>query len=162
MEQTPKLPKLRTPDRDFIRAEVYGIYKAITELFGEKAWQVIWRSGEIVFDEAAKQLEFPKKDPISVINVLGKYLVKSGYCTKIEAKMAGKDLIQYDVWGPSMIRPAITKLKAEGCVLPHWSTVVIVAGLEKVCKVKVETDVKNPELISDIHAREWWRFSSIR
>ncbi|MBI2847146.1 MAG: hypothetical protein HYX82_04610 [Chloroflexi bacterium] len=161
MEKVPELPKLRTPDRDFIRLEVYGIYKTITELFGERGWQVIWRSGEVVFDELEKQLEFPKKDPLSVMKVLADYLSKAGYIPKIEFRMVGENMLQYDLYGASLLRPATLKLKAENCVLPHWSTVIMFAALKKLCNLKADT-TEQPIFISEVHGRERWVLSPIK
>ncbi|MBI2846783.1 MAG: hypothetical protein HYX82_02770 [Chloroflexi bacterium] len=148
-------------DEDFVQMEVYAIYKAISELFGEKGWQVIWRSGEIVFDDLEKKLKFPDKDPLSVMKVLADYLADVGYVSKIEFRMVGDNVLEFDIYGPSFIRPSVLRLKAEKGVLPHWSTVITVAALKKICGVKAETDATAPQLFKDF-GRERWVLSKIK
>lgn len=153
---------MRKPiNEEFVLTEVYAIYKAVSELFGEKGWQVIWRSGEIVFDELEKKLSFPKKEPLSVMKVLADYLADVGYVSKIEFRMIGDNVLEYDIYGPSFIRPAVLRLKAENGVLPHWSTVVMVAALKRLCGVKAETDATQPQLFKDF-GRERWTLSKMK
>jgi hypothetical protein len=153
-------PMLKPVDREFIQLEVYAVYKAISELFGEKGWDVIWRSGEIMFDEIEKRLEFADTDPLSVLKVLARYFVDAGYVEQLDFHMAEENVMEYELSG-TLVRPAILKLKEENCVLPHWSTVVMFAALKKLCGVKAETDASQPEIRSATTTRERWVLSKI-
>ena len=38
-------------DPTFFDLEIYAIYRAIWENWGDEAWKVVWRAGEVLFDE---------------------------------------------------------------------------------------------------------------
>jgi len=113
-----------------------------------------------MFDELEKRLEFADKDPLSVMNVLARYFVDAGYVERLDFRMAGEDVLEYDLTS-SLIRPSVLKLRQENCILPHWSTVVMFAALKKLCGVKAETDASQPEITSATTTRERWVLSKI-
>ena len=61
----------------FINKEIYGIYKAITEVCGEDGWKIMWRAGELVFDQVEKELEFASREPM--------HRVCRGFCARCRA-----------------------------------------------------------------------------
>ena len=36
---------------EFLNQELYAIYKALDQLIGERAWDVVWRSGDLINQE---------------------------------------------------------------------------------------------------------------
>ena len=38
-------------DPDYFDLQIYAIYRALWERWGDEAWHVVWHSGEVLFDE---------------------------------------------------------------------------------------------------------------
>jgi hypothetical protein len=47
----------RVIDPGFFDLEIYAIYRAIWENWGDDAWKVVWRAGEVLFDEVHSELD---------------------------------------------------------------------------------------------------------
>ncbi|MFQ6081748.1 MAG: hypothetical protein ACE5WD_00125 [Candidatus Aminicenantia bacterium] len=124
-------------NQDFFDLEMYSIYRAIGELWGEKAWKVVWRSGEILFSELNNQLNLKKGKINEVLAALTKYLEEVGYIEKIEIVFTKKDEIEYKMRNPSILKSAFRLIK-ENYVPPHISTSLIVAALNKLFNLNVE------------------------
>lgn len=146
----------RVVHADLVNLEAYAIYKAITELFGERGWEVIWRSGEIVFDELQKELNLTETEPLALMQRLADWLVETGYIHRIDVSQPSGDELVYEMEG-AVLRPAVLKLREAKAVLPHWSTVVMAAALKKVCGIEVEVDAARPEILSPTRSREMWK-----
>ena len=147
----------RLLDADFVNAEVYAIYKAITEVCGEEGWKIMWRSGELMFEQIEPRLEFPSREPLDVMRTVGDYLKRSGYFEEIELELLPGGVLEYQMINTAT-RPAAQRLIEENAILPHWSTVVMVAALRKLCGVeaKMEAHDHKPEIVSRSHSKERW------
>ena len=147
----------RLLDADFINAEVYAIYKAITEVSGEDGWKIMWRSGELMFEQIEPQLQFSSREPIEVMRTVGQYLKQAGYFEDIEMELLPGGVLEYQMINTAT-RPSAARLVEENAILPHWSTVVMVAALRKLSGVeaKMEAHDHKPELVSQSHSKERW------
>lgn len=147
----------RMMSADFVNVEVYAIYKAITEVSGEDGWKIMWRSGELAFDQIEPQLNFPSREPLDVMRTIGEYFAKVGYLERIDIDLKPNGLLEYEMFNTST-RPSVVKLLADNAILPHWSTVIMVAALRKVCGVeaKMEAHDHRPEMVSQTHSKERW------
>ena len=149
-----------TLDADFVGIEVYAIYKAITEISGEDGWKIMWRSGELAFDELEKVIEFPDRDPVAVLRTIGDYLVRVGYLGEFDLELKPGGVLEYQMVGVPLHKSAI-RLIEERAILPHWSTVMMVAALRKLCGVEAHLEghgghENQPEVVSDREAKERW------
>ena len=153
MEHEPN----RTVDAELLNVEIYGIFKAITDLFGEKGWDVIWRVGEIAFDEIEPTLDLPDDEPGTVMRAIGEYLKRVGYLRDVRWWSLGPDSLEYEMVDP-VPWPAAEKLLAEKAVLPHFSTALMMAGLKKRCGIRASMQDVKPEMRADHVARERWTF----
>ncbi|MFH0848930.1 MAG: hypothetical protein V1857_05460, partial [archaeon] len=74
----------RAVDAKFFDLGIYCIYKAATELFGnESAWRLVWRSGEVMFEEICREKALPITDPIEVMERIARYLEEVGYSERL-------------------------------------------------------------------------------
>ena len=142
---------------ELLNVELYGIFKAITDLFGEKGWDVIWRVGEIVFDEIEPALHIPDDEPSTVMRAIGEYLKRVGYLREVRWRSLGPDALEYEMIDP-VPWPAAEKLLAERAVLPHFSTALMMAGLKKRCGIRASMEDVRPEMLAGHVARERWAF----
>ncbi len=144
----------------FINKEIYGIYKAITEVCGEDGWKIMWRAGELVFDQVEKELEFASREPLDVMRTIGDYLAKVGYLERIDFELKSDGVLEYQMFGTAT-RDSAVRLIAENAILPHWSTVIMVAALRKLCGVeaKMEAQAHKPEIVSLHQSKERWILS---
>ena len=147
----------RMLDADFINAEIYAIYKAITEVSGEDGWKIMWRSGELMFEQIEPTLQFPSDEPLDVMRTVGEYLKRSGYFEGIEMELLPGGVLEYQMINTAA-RPSAARLVEENAILPHWSTVVMVAALRKRCGIeaRMEAHDHKPELVSQSHSKERW------
>lgn len=147
----------RMLDADFVNVEVYAIYKAITEVVGEDGWKIMWRSGELAFEQVEPNLRFPSREPLDVMRTVGDYLASVGYFEKIELELQPGGALEYQMVNTAT-RASAAKLIQENAILPHWSTVIMVAALRKLCGVeaKMEAHDHKPELVSQSHSKERW------
>ena len=144
-------------DSDFINVEIYAIYKAITEVSGEDGWKIMWRSGELAFDQIEPTLDFPSREPLDVMRTVGEYLQRVGYLEAIELELKPGGLLEYQMINVP-VRDSAVKLLEENAILPHWSTVMMVAALRKLCGVeaKMEAHDHRPELVNERESKERW------
>ena len=150
----------RTLAASFINKEIYGIYKAITEVCGDDGWKIMWRAGELVFDQLEEELEFPSREPLDVMRTIGTYLATVGYLERVDFDLQPKGMLEYQMFGTAT-RDSATRLIAENAILPHWSTVIMVAALRKLCGVeaKMEAHDHKPELVNQQQSKERWMLS---
>ncbi|MFB0546457.1 MAG: hypothetical protein ACETWB_06055 [Anaerolineae bacterium] len=145
--------------RDFFDLEIYAIYRAIWELWGEEAWKVVWRSGEIVFDEIEKELGLEGEAWPEVLQGLGAYLREEGYVEDIAVRQTGEQEFEYEMLNPAIL-PGAERLIAEGAVPAHISTTLMFAALKKRFGLKAEM-IGDPDLRPDGRAIERWKVSKI-
>ena len=158
MEGSTEQGGARAPmDSAFFNLEIYAIFRAITELFGEKGWDVIWRMGEIVFDQIEPTLDLPDDEPGTVMRAIGEYLKRMGYLRDVRWRAVGPDGLDYEMHD-AVIWPAAERLLAEKLVLPHFSTVVMMAGLKKRCGIRATMEDVEPTMLANRVAAERWTF----
>lgn len=148
----------KSVDASFFDLELYCIYKAATELFGnDEAWRLVWRSGEVMFEEIRRDQNLQITDPIDVMKKVAAYLEEVGYSEKLTIQETGKDLIEYTMLRPA-IGPGAQRLIKEGAVPGHISTSVLFAALKKGFDMKAEM-IGEPVFRPDGTAVEKWRLS---
>jgi len=143
--------QLITPE--FFDLEIYSVYKAISELIGEDAWKVVWRSGEILLNEIWEELGLEKVDVFEALRRLADYLKEAGYISEIRIKREG-DVISYEMTEPVVARGA-KRLIEEGLVPPHISTSLMFALLKR--KGNVAEMIGEPEFLPDGRVVERWQ-----
>lgn len=144
-------------DKEFFDLEMYAIYGAITELFGQKGWDVVWRSGEIAFDYIKKQLDIKEKEPFAVMKKVAQYLETIGYAKRLNVKKTGENQFIYEMYGP-LGRESVSRLKKKykDPVLPHYSTTFIFAALKDICNMKAEiTHLQRAKPGEDPSTEKW-------
>lgn len=147
----------RMLEAGFINVEIYAIYKAITEVCGEDGWRIMWRSGELAFEQIEPTLAFRSNEPLDVMRTVGDYLARVGYFERIELELLPGGVLEYQMVNTAT-RASAERLIRENAILPHWSTVIMVAALRKRCGVeaKMEAHDHKPELVSQSHSKERW------
>lgn len=134
---------------------VYGLYYAIYDLVGDKAWEVVWRSGEVVFNEAKSFVEgLSDKDPFKVLKALANWLRDMGYIDEITVEKVSEDTIKYTMLNPA-IGEGAQKLIKLGRVPAHISTSLMFAALKSL-GYSAEM-VGAPEFLSDGRVIEIWK-----
>ena len=142
---------------EFLNQELYAIYKALDQLIGERAWDVVWRSGEVLFDDLEKGLDITETEPLAVMKKIGAWFERSGYVDKIEFRMVALDELEYDMYDP-IIRASARRLISEGAAAPHFSTALMFAALRKKCGLKAEM-MGDPVLLPNGAGRERWKLT---
>ena len=140
--------------------QIYALYRAVWERWGDEAWYVVWRSGEILFDAIEPELCLQvDDDPFAAMQELAAYLQRVGYVEEIAVRSLGEDEWQYEMLNP-VILPGAERLIAEGAVPAHISTTLMFALLKKRFGLKAEM-VGDPDLRPDGRAIERWRLVSL-
>jgi len=150
----------QTLDADFISIEVYAIYRAIAEVRGGDGWRIMWRSGELASEQLRERLESPSREPVEVLRTIGEYLVRVGYLESFDLELQPGGVLEYEMNG-APLHASATRLIRERAILPHWSTVMMVAALRELCGVTAQMEghgghQHDPEIVSDSRARERW------
>lgn len=151
----------RVVHADLIVLEVYAIYKAITDLWGEKGWDVIWRTGDIAWQELKRDLEITETEPLPLMRQIGKWLVEVGYLKEMVVTQPREGELIYEMEAP-VVKPATLRLREFDAVLPHWSTTIMVAALREVCGLEAEMEDLKPELPTPTRSLERWRLRPVR
>jgi len=151
--------KLRSVDAEFFDLEVYAMYKAAHELLGERTWRMVWRSGEIVFEELEGRLNVRGDDVLVAIKKIADYLQKVGYVKHIRVREVKEDEFEYEMKDSVIIR-GTQRLIGEGAVPAHISTTVMLAMLKKIFGLKA-TLIGEPIFHEDGRAVERWRLTRI-
>lgn len=145
----------RNIDARFFDRELYAVYRAIGENWGREAWKVVWRAGEILFDEIEGELKLDMASPLAAVQEMARYLVSAGYLADATVRQVASDELEYEMLGPAIL-PGAERLIAEGNVPPHISTALIFAGLRKRFGLKVEL-LGQPVFTADGRAVERWK-----
>ena len=147
----------RPIDPRFFDLEIYSIYRAIWENWGDDAWKVVWRAGEVLFDEIQSDLELDASSPLSAMRDLAEYLVDVGYFADLKVRQTAEDELEYEMLEPAIL-PGAERIIAEGGVPAHISTSVMFAGLRRLFGLKAEM-IGDPIFTDDGRAIERWRLS---
>jgi hypothetical protein len=141
--------------RDFFDKQLYAIYKGVWENWGEDAWKIVWRTGELVFDEIEPELHLAGTTWIEGMQRLGAYLAKVGYVRGISVKQITEDRMEYSMNDPAIMSCA-KRLVAIRAAPPHVSTALMFAMLKKVYGLGAEM-LGDPDLRDDGFAVEQWQ-----
>ncbi|MEM2006114.1 MAG: hypothetical protein QW154_00525 [Sulfolobales archaeon] len=125
-------PELRTcVDRELVDLVMYSVYRAANELLGDKTWDLVWRSGEVLYEKLEKLLELELiEDPIKALSKVVEWLQKEGYVDEAHVRKISEREIEYIMSRPAIARGA-EELVKEGAVPPHLSTSIMFAVLKK-------------------------------
>jgi hypothetical protein len=145
----------RTIDLGFFDLEIYAIYRAIWENWGDDAWKVVWRAGQVLFDEVANGLDLDTESPLKAMQGLAGYLVRVGYFEEMQVHQTAEDELEYVMFSPAIL-PGAERIIAEGGVPAHISTSVMFAGLQKLFGLKAEM-MGDPVFTADGRAIERWK-----
>ena len=136
--------------------QLYALYRAVWERWGDEAWYVVWRSGEILFDQIEPGLALQADDdPFTAMQQLAAYLRRAGYVEDIAVRAISDTEWDYEMLNP-VILPGAQRLVAEGAVPAHVSTTLMFALLKKRFGLKAEM-VGDPVFKPDGRAIERWR-----
>jgi hypothetical protein len=143
-------------DTTYFDQQIYALYRAVWERWGDDAWHVVWRSGEVLFDEIEDDLGLePNDDPFTAMQRLADYLRRVGYVEEIIVRPTSTREWDYEMREP-VILPGAERLLAEGAVPAHISTTLMFALLKKRFALRAEM-VGEPDLRPDGWATEHWR-----
>jgi hypothetical protein len=143
-------------DPVYFDQQIYALYRAVWERWGDDAWYVVWRSGEVLLEEIEPELGLePDDDPFQAMQRLAGYLRRVGYVDGIAVRPTGRDQWEYEMLDP-VILPGAKRLIAEGAVPAHISTALMFALLKKRFGLRAEM-VGDPDLRADGLAVERWR-----
>lgn len=145
----------RPIDIRFFDLEIYAIYRAVWENWGDEAWKVVWRAGEVLFDEIHEQLDLDTSSPLAAMRGLAHYLVDVGYFLDLKVRQIAEDELEYEMVDPA-ITPGAQRIIAEGGVPAHISTSVMFAGLKRLFGLTAEM-IGDPEFTDDGRAIERWK-----
>jgi hypothetical protein len=146
-------------DATYFDRQIYALYRAVWERWGDEAWYVVWRSGEVLFDQIEAELGLtPGDDPFTAMQRLADYLKQVGYVEDIVVRPTGESEWDYEMRDP-VILPGAKRLLAEGAVPAHISTTLMFALLKKRFGLRAEM-VGDPDLRPDGWASEHWRLES--
>jgi hypothetical protein len=147
---------MRKIDPVYFDQQIYALYRAVWERWGDKAWYVVWRSGEVLLDEIELDLGLePDDDPFAAMQRLADYLRRVGYVEDIAVRPLSEEEWDYEMLDPAIL-PGAKRLLAEGAVPAHISTTLMFALLKKRFNLKAEM-VGDPDLRPDGRATERWR-----
>lgn len=142
-------------DSEFFDLEIYAIYYACYDLLGEDAWKIVWKSGEIVYNNIKEKIGAASEtDPFEALKKVAAWLKQVGYIEEIEVNKTSENEIEY-VMHDAIIVPGAKRLLAEGRVPAHISTALMFGELKQF-KMKAEM-VGDPTFKPDGRAIEKWR-----
>ncbi|MCS7385215.1 MAG: hypothetical protein NDF55_00550 [archaeon GB-1867-005] len=142
-------------DPEFFDLEIYAIYHAAYDLLGEKTWEIVWRAGEIVYNEIKDSIgASTAKDPFEALRKLASWLKKVGYVENIDVRKVSENEVEYTMLNP-IITPGAKRLVKQGRVPAHISTALMFAALKQFgLKAKM---VGDPKFLPDGRAIERWK-----
>ena len=139
--------------------QIYALYRAVWERWGDEAWYVVWRSGEVLLEEIEVELDLEwDAGPFPAMQRLARYLQQVGYVREIAVRRLSEDQWEYEMVDP-VILPGAERLLSEGAVPAHISTTLMFALLKRF-GLKAEM-IGDPDLRADGRAIEHWRLVSI-
>lgn len=146
-------------DPEFFDLEIYAIYHVAYDLIGDNAWKIVWKSGEIVYDEIKEKIgAATAKDPFEALRKVADWLKKVGYIDAIEVRKVSDDEVEYVMCDPIILAGA-KRLIDEGRVPAHISTALMFAVLKQY-NMKAEM-VGDPKFLPDNRAIEKWRLIKV-
>lgn len=130
-------------ETEFFNSFAYSVFKAIGEKLGEESWKIVWRTGELLFEEIKEKIEFEKKEPIGIVRAIAKYLKNTGYLKDVRIILLNDNEFEYWIKEPAIEKGAF-RLIEEGFPPPHISTSILFSALRNLTNFELEL-VGNPE-----------------
>jgi len=147
-------------DPEFFDLEIYAIYHAVYDYLKDDTWKIVWRVGEIVYDEIKEKIGTANEtDPFRALSKLAKWLRDVGYIEELEVKKVSEDEVEYVMLNP-IIAPGAKRLIGEGRVPAHISTSLMFALLKQF-GLKAEM-IGEPEFLPDGRVIERWKLVRIK
>jgi hypothetical protein len=142
-------------DPVYFDKQIYALYRAVWERWGDDAWWVVWRSGEVLLEEIELELDLElDAGPFPAMQRLADYLQRVGYVRKIAVRPLSEDEWEYEMVDPAIL-PGARRLLEEGAVPAHISTTLMFALLKR---FGLEAEMTGePDLRDDGRAIERWR-----
>ena len=144
-------------DPVYFDRQIYALYRAVWERWGDDAWYVVWRSGELLLEEIEAELGLdlgPGASPFPAMQRLADYLQQVGYVREIAVRPLSEDEWEYEMVDP-VILPGARRLLDDGAVPAHISTTLMFALLKRF-GLKADM-IGDPDLRADGRAIECWR-----
>ncbi len=163
METTKKgLAPGRHVHADLVNLVTYAVYKSMTDMWGEKAWEVIYRSGEVAFEELRQELKLTETDdPLPLMQRLLDRMVEIGYVYGARVERISETELIYEMDDPVVI-PSALRLKTVNAVLPHWTSGILLAALRRLCGIDAEMEDVQPEFAPAGVVRERWHLRRVK
>ncbi|MCS7374916.1 MAG: hypothetical protein NDF56_08050 [archaeon GB-1845-036] len=140
---------------EFVDLIMYGVYYAAYDLLKEKTWKIVWKAGEVVFNEIKDKLGITGGiDLFEALRRMADWLREMGYVEYIEVKRISEDEFEYIMKNP-IITPGAKRLVEQGKVPAHISTALMFAILKQY-NMKAEM-IGKPKFLSDGRAIEKWK-----
>jgi hypothetical protein len=142
-------------DPVYFDKQIYALYRAVWERWGDDAWYVVWRSGEVLLAEIEEELDLGRDaEPLGAMQRLAGYLQQAGYVREIAVRPLSEGEWEYEMVDP-VILPGAKRLIQEGAVPAHISTTLMFAVLKRF-GLHAEM-IGEPDLRADGRAIERWR-----
>lgn len=141
-------------NNEFFNSFVYSVFKAIGERLGEGSWKIVWRTGEILFEEIKEKIGFEKEEPIEIFRAIAKYLKKTGYLKDVRIVSLNDYELEYWMKEPAIEKGAF-KLIEEGFPPPHISTSILFSAIKNHTNFELKL-MGNPE-VKDKWIVERWK-----
>ncbi len=142
-------------DPVYFDKQIYALYRAVWERWGDEAWYVVWRSGEVLLEAIEAELDLGLDgDPFAAMQRLATYLKRVGYVREIAVRPLSEHEWEYEMVDP-VILPGAKRLIEEGAVPAHISTTLMFALLKRFGLGAEMID--DPDLRPDGRAIERWR-----
>ncbi|MDW8082637.1 MAG: hypothetical protein RMI56_02445 [Sulfolobales archaeon] len=153
------IEKCGVVSQEFLDLVIYSIYRAVNEVLGEKTWDIVWRSGEVLYEKLEELLRLHiVEDYVEVLEKLAEWLQKSGYVDVVRIRKLSENEIEYVMGRPAIVRGA-EKLVKERMVPPHISTSLMFAALRK-RGLKAEL-AGDPQFLLDGSVVERWKIARL-
>ncbi|MCS7365185.1 MAG: hypothetical protein NDF54_07105 [archaeon GB-1867-035] len=145
---------------EFVDLIMYGVYYAAYDLLGERTWEIVWKAGEVVFNEVKDRLGITSETPpFEALRRMADWLKDMGYVEYIEVNRISEDEIEYVMKDP-IITPGAKKLIQQGRVPAHISTALMFAILKQY-NMKAEM-IGDPLFLPDGRAIEKWKLIKLK
>lgn len=142
--------------KKFIDTYIYSLYKALYMKLGDDAWDIVWNSGKIFYEEYKDRISIKEDDtPENIIDKVGRFFTEVGYIDRLEVNKVNQDLIEFTIYHPIPWN-ANVKLRKEGMVPGQILIPVLVAALES--RGYTVTMLKDREF-GDRRLTERWKIS---
>lgn len=150
---SPMAPQAMVQPAFFDRV-IYSLYRAAGEKWGQEVWDIVWKAGEILLDEIAREHAIQGETPLGTLQNLARYLVDVGYVDHLDITPLSPTRLRYRMGRPVILEGARRLIEAH-LPPPHISTALMFAALRRFHGLKAEM-VGDPRFLPDGTAVEIW------